>query len=175
MKLILFSGIPGTGKSTLSEEIARTLHIPVFSLDWILGAMLLSQLRVQQEGFYVTTAEALLTMLIQRQLMLGQSAILDTPANTAAQRKRWQDLAQSYNAEFYGIETICSDMELHRRRVEGRKRSIPGWHDTVSWSHVERMRYKSDAWAADEGEHLMIDAVHPLNENVQAILKYVQS
>ncbi|WP_242048721.1 MULTISPECIES: hypothetical protein [Nostocaceae] len=44
--------------------------------------MLLSQLRVQQEGFYVTTAEALLTMLIQRQLMLGQSAILDTPANT---------------------------------------------------------------------------------------------
>ncbi|MBD2492371.1 AAA family ATPase [Aulosira sp. FACHB-615] len=31
MKLILFSGIPGTGKSTLSEEIARTLHIPVFS------------------------------------------------------------------------------------------------------------------------------------------------
>jgi hypothetical protein len=37
------------------------------------------------------------------------------------------------------------------------------------------MRYKSEAWAADEGEHLMIDAVHPLNENVQAILKYVQS
>ncbi|MCC5653710.1 AAA family ATPase [Nostoc sp. XA013] len=53
MKVILFSGIPGTGKSTLSEEIARTLHIPVFSLDWILGAMLLSQFRVQQEGFYV--------------------------------------------------------------------------------------------------------------------------
>ncbi|MEH1865891.1 MAG: AAA family ATPase [Nostoc sp.] len=175
MKLILFSGIPGTGKSTLSEEIARILHIPVFSLDWILGAMLLSQLRVQQEGFYVTTAEALLTMLIQRQLMLGQSAILDTPANTVAQRKRWQDLAQSHNAEFYGIETICSDMELHRRRVEGRKRGIPGWHDTVSWSHVERMRLKSEVWTDDEGEHLTIDAVHPLNENIQTILKYVQS
>lgn len=175
MKLILFSGIPGTGKSTLSEEIARTLHIPVFSLDWILGAMLLSQLRVQQEGFYVTTAEALLTMLIQRQLMLGQSAILDTPANTVAQRKRWQDLAQSYNAAFCGIETICSDMELHRRRVEGRKRGIPGWHDTVSWNHVERMRSDREAWTDDEGEHLKIDAVHPLNENVQTILKYVQS
>ncbi|BCL40106.1 AAA family ATPase [Nostoc sp. MS1] len=175
MKLILFFGIPGTGKSTLSEEIARTLHIPVFSLDWILGAMLLSQLRVQQEGFYIKTAEALLTMLIQRQLMLGQSAILDTPANTVAQRKHWQDLAQSYNAAFYGIETICSHMELHRRRVEGRKRGIPGWHDTVNWSHVEQMRLKSEAWSADEGEHLTIDAVHPLNENVQTILKYVQS
>ncbi|MBD2303110.1 AAA family ATPase [Nostoc sp. FACHB-190] len=31
MKLILFSGIPGTGKSTLSEKVARKLHIPVFS------------------------------------------------------------------------------------------------------------------------------------------------
>jgi len=175
MKLILFSGIPGTGKSTLSEEIARTLHIPVFSLDWILGAMLLSQLRVQQEGFYITTAEALLTMLIQRQLMLGQSAILDTPANTVAQRKRWQDLAQSYNAVFYGIETICSDMELHRRRVEGRKRGIPGWHDTVNWNHVERMRSAREAWTENEGKYLTIDAVHPLNENVQTILKYVQS
>ncbi|MCC5625717.1 AAA family ATPase [Nostoc sp. CHAB 5715] len=163
------------GKSTLSEEIARILHIPLFSLDWILRAMLLSQLRVQQEGFYVTTAEALLTMLIQRQLMLGQSAILDTPANTVAQRKRWQDLAQSYNAEFYGLETICSDMELHRRRVEGRKRGIPGWYDTVSWSHVERMRFARQAWTDDEGEHLRIDAVHTLNENVQTILKYVQS
>lgn len=66
MKLILFSGIPGTGKSTLSEKIAQTLHIPVFSLDWVLGAMLLSDFRVQKERFYITTAEALLTMLIQR-------------------------------------------------------------------------------------------------------------
>lgn len=64
MKLILFSGIPGTGKSTLSENIARILHIPVFSLDWVLGALLLSDLGVQKEGFYATTAEALLTMLI---------------------------------------------------------------------------------------------------------------
>ncbi|MBD2535430.1 hypothetical protein H6G97_40965 [Nostoc flagelliforme FACHB-838] len=30
MKLILFSDILGTGESTLSEEIARILHIPVF-------------------------------------------------------------------------------------------------------------------------------------------------
>lgn len=174
MKLILFSGIPGSGKSTLSEDVARILHIPVFSLDWVLGAMLLSNLRVQKKG-YSTTAEALLTMLIQRQLMLGQSAILDTPANTIAERKRWQNLAQSHSAAFYGIETICSDIVLHRRRVEGRKRSIPGWHDTVTWSHVESMRSVREVWTAHEGEHLIIDAVYPLNENVQIILKYVQS
>lgn len=135
--------------------------------------MLLSDFRVQQQGFYTTTAEALLTMLTQRQLMLGQSAILDTLANTVQERRRWQHLARSHSAGFYGIETICSDPVLHRQRVEERKRGIPGWHDTVSWSHVEQMRSVREVWTADEGEHLTIDAVHLLNENVQTILKYV--
>lgn len=175
MKLILFSGIPGTGKSTLSEKIAQTLHIPVFSLDWVLGAMLLSEFPVQKERFYITTASALLTMLSQRQLTLGQSAILDTPANTVAERKHWQNLAQSHSAAFYGIETICSDIVLHRRRVDGRKRGIPGWHDTVDWSHVERMRSAREVWTANEGEYLTIDTVHPFDENVQTILKHVKS
>ncbi|WP_206818542.1 AAA family ATPase [Chroococcus sp. FPU101] len=174
MKLILFSGLPGTGKSVLSEEIAQILQIPVFSLDWVLGAMLLSEFRVQKQGFYITTAEALLTMLTQRQFMLGQSVILDIPANTIAERKRWQNLAQSHSAAFYGIETICSERSLHRQRVESRRRKIPGWHDTVHWSHVEQMRLVREAWTADEGEYLTIDAVHLKDKNVQTILKYVE-
>lgn len=31
MKLIMFAGIPGTGKSTLSEAIGRALNTPVFA------------------------------------------------------------------------------------------------------------------------------------------------
>lgn len=37
--LIVLAGLPGTGKSTLAETIGRILHIPVFSLDWLLGAL----------------------------------------------------------------------------------------------------------------------------------------
>lgn len=37
------------------------------------------------------------------------------------------------------------------------------------------MRSAREVWTTDEGEHLTIDAVHSLNENVQTILKYVQS
>jgi len=59
MKLILFSGI-------LKYPVRRDrtdIAYPVLSGLGTRG-MLLSDFRVQKEGFYITTAEALLTMLI---------------------------------------------------------------------------------------------------------------
>ena len=31
--------------------------------------------------------------------------------------------------------TSCRDAELHRARVEGRQRQIPGWYE-LDWDHV---------------------------------------
>jgi prolyl oligopeptidase len=39
----------------------------------------------------------------------------------------------------YLIECICSDTAVHRARIEGRVRGIPGWQE-VGWDHVQRMR-----------------------------------
>lgn len=35
MRLIVFSGLPGTGKSVLAEAIVWELGISVFAKDWI--------------------------------------------------------------------------------------------------------------------------------------------
>jgi predicted kinase len=45
MKLIIFSGLPGTGKSTLAEAVGKALEIPVFAKDWLEAALLRSGLR----------------------------------------------------------------------------------------------------------------------------------
>ena len=35
MQLIVFTGLPGTGKSELAEAAGRELSIPVFAKDWL--------------------------------------------------------------------------------------------------------------------------------------------
>lgn len=38
-RLIVFAGLPGTGKSALAERLGRQTSMPVFAADWLLGAL----------------------------------------------------------------------------------------------------------------------------------------
>lgn len=43
----------------------------------------------------------------------------------------WRELSQRYGAPLFLIECLCSDQMIHRSRVEGRVRGIPGWHEVA--------------------------------------------
>jgi predicted kinase len=163
MKLIVFSGLPGTGKSTLAEAIGKELHIPVFAKDWLEATLLRSGLKPNNEdkslGF---AAYELLTVLAERQLMLGQSVMLDSVAGSQTIRGAWHQLAERYGADWHVIECTCSDESLHRSRLKARRRHIPGWHE-LEWSEVERMKGYYSPW---EGEHLVLDMADPFDENL---------
>jgi predicted kinase len=168
LHVIVFAGIPGTGKSTLAEILGRTLHIPVFALDWLLGS--LTPFQILNRDNAVSLGYALLSTLAERQLLLGQSVILDSPAAQTHIRQQWHGLACQYHARFCRIETICSDLQLHRSRVDGRTRGIAGWHE-LTWDHVERMRTRYESW---DDDHLTIDAINPLATNLQTMFAYIQ-
>lgn len=129
-KLIVFSGLPGTGKSALAEAIGRELGIPVFAKDWLEGVLLRSNVvPAETEKQLGSVGYDLLTVLAERQLRLEQSVILDSVASTISIRNIWRDLAQRYKADWRVIECICSDSAVHRERLEKRQRGIPGWHE----------------------------------------------
>ena len=140
MKLIVFSGLPGTGKSRLAEAVGRALGIPVFAKDWLEAALIKSELiPSNQEKSLGYAGYQLLTTLAERQLTLGQSVILDSVASTLSIRGIWRELAEHYDADYRVIECICSDELLHRSRLEERQRNIPGWHE-LEWSEVQRVK-----------------------------------
>ena len=130
MKLIIFSGLPGTGKSTLAERLGKDLSIPVFAKDWLEATLLRNGLKPSDENRSLGFAGyEVLTILAERQLMLSQSVILDSVAGSLTIRDTWHQLAIKFGADWRVIECICSDEALHLARLKERKRNIPGWHE----------------------------------------------
>ena len=163
MKLIVFSGLPGTGKSTLAENVGKQQCVPVFAKDWLeanlLGNGLVPTITEKPLGF---ASYDLLTTLAERQLMLGQSVILDSVASTATIRDAWRQISKQYGADWRVIECVCSDQAMHRARLVRRKRNIPGWHE-LTWSDVEKVKQYYAVW---EEERLILDIVNPFEENL---------
>lgn len=171
MKLIIFSGLPGTGKSTLAEELGKHFTIPVFAKDWLEATLLRSELMPSNpEKPLGSAGYQLLTTLAERQLMLGQSIILDSVASTGTIRSTWKRLSDLYQAQWQVIECICSDESVHRQMLSRRDRNIPGWHE-LQWSDVENVRRYYLPWA---GERLVLDIVDRFEENLAKAIAYCE-
>lgn len=109
------------------------------SSDWLQAALIRSALGEEAEKRVGFAACELLTTLAERQLMLGQSAILDSVASIESVRETWQALALKYGREWKVIECVCSDEVLHRSRLKSRRRRILGWPE-LEWREVERVK-----------------------------------
>jgi predicted kinase len=164
--VLVFAGLPGSGKSTLAERIAGTIKAPVFAGDWLMGVLKpYGMLKGLDRASYLAMYYELLRTLVVRQLMLGQSAIVDCLMDDE-RIAAWRETAAGYGAELVVVECVCSDADLHRSRIEGRTRGIPGWPE-VGWEHVSRMRSEFPALTA---ERITVDAVHPVEHNEGVVL-----
>lgn len=172
MNFVVFSGLPGTGKSALAETVGRELHIPVFAKDWIEATLLRCELvSTNRKKPLGSASYRLLTVLAERQLMFGQSVILDSVASTKSIRSTWRELAEKYHARWLVVECTCSDEEVHRARLNTRQRGIPGWHE-LDWSEVERVKGYYRPWNENR---LILDALNPLEENLEHLFVYLRS
>jgi len=165
--LVVVGGLPGTGKSTLADALAASRGCPVFNKDRLEASLWRDGITAEQGSW--DAAEHLLTTLAGEQLRRDQSAILDTVARRPDSRAAWRAIAEEFDARFRLIECVCRDRDLHRRRLEGRVRGIPGWYE-VSWDQVERSRARGEPWVE---EHLVLDAVEPFAANLAAARSYL--
>ena len=146
------------------------MSAPAFNGDWLMGALKPAHaaLGTLQRSDYVAAWFSLLRTLVTRQLMLGQSAVVDDVVSES-QLPLWRETAARFSARLFLIECICSDEAIHRARIDGRTRGIPGWHE-VGWDHVERMRSEVIPLTEDR---LTIDAMEPVDDNMRRVLGYI--
>jgi predicted kinase len=163
--VVVLTGLPGTGKSTLADLFAEDSGSPAFAGDWLLGALAPHGILDGVDRPTLLAAYCdLLASLITRQLLLGQSAVVDCVVDDAA-LTAWRRTVGEHGGRLVVAECVCSDEALHRRRVEGRHRGIPGWHE-IGWDHVKRMRRD---FPPVTDKQLTLDAIDPVDHNLRLL------
>ena len=141
--LIVFSGLPGTGKITIARELARQIGAVYLRIDTIEQAIRDAGVlagEVGPSGYRVANG------LACSNLGLGRAVIVDCVNPVAESREGWRDVAAHSGVVLVNIQVICSDLHEHRRRVETRASDIPGltpptWqsvlnHDYQAWDEA---------------------------------------
>lgn len=169
-QLIIFTGLPGTGKSSVAEAVARRLQVPIFAKDWLEAVLLQHNFVPAADSKSGHLGYEILTVLARRQLMFGQSAILDSVAGSETIRAAWRGLAAEFDAGWKVVECMCADEDLHRARLLSRRRGIPGWHE-LTWADVEKARGYYVPW---QEPRLVLDMCAALDENIAQALAYLR-
>jgi len=144
--LIIFGGLPGTGKTTIARALALRLGAVHLRIDTIEAPIIAAYGDdVADVGYRVGYGVA------DDNLRLGRTVIADSVNPLQLTRDAWRAVATRADTASIEVEIVCSDVNVHRRRVELRLSEIPELNPS-SWEQVCGRRF--EPWRS---EHIVID------------------
>ena len=133
--LIIFGGLPGTGKTTIARALAQTIKAVHLRIDTIEEALISSGTVKDDIGpaGYMVAYD-----LAKDNLRLGHIVIADSVNPIEITRSAWRSVARDAGSRFLEIETRCSDPKEHQDRVENRQYGVR----SVKWQQVLDREYE---------------------------------
>jgi predicted kinase len=146
--LIVFGGLPGTGKTTISRTLSRRLRAVYLRIDAIEQAIRNAGVLAGGVG---VAGYAAANALAEANLAVGLSVVADCVNPVRESRLAWRAIAAAAKVPLVEVEVVCSDVAEHRRRVEERSSDVPGLVPP-DWSSVSRHIF--EAWTEP---HFVLD------------------
>lgn len=164
--LVIFSGLPGVGKSTLADKLARQLRWPLLKIDDVIGKV------PENPGieFWDSKVDVLLDVL-NTQLELGLDVIVDSVFMNM-DRQHAQELARKYDVRFLPVYVFVSDEALWKERVTRRFNKMSD-EDVATWERIQHQREHFSKWEEDTA--LFLDSINAVEENFARVLNFVKS
>ena len=142
-RLIVFAGLPGTGKSTIARDVARqtgAVWLRVDSMDQAIWESGTAPDDLRDWTYRAAQAIA------EDNLRLGRDVIGDCVNDWKSARDGWQEAGRRAGAQVVWLEIVCTDTAEHRRRVEARTSDVRGLA-LPDWQAVIGREYH--AWDRD--------------------------
>lgn len=125
--LIAIGGLPATGKTTIARTLARQSRAVYVRIDTIETAIARAEGRFQQDnGWELPPGYAVGYDMAADQLAIGLDVVAESVNPLRVSRDAWRDTGLGVGAHVVEVEVVCSDLDEHRRRAEGRAIDIAG-------------------------------------------------
>lgn len=145
-QLIVISGLPGVGKTSVAEVVAErttSVHLSIDAVEEsILACGLPTGWRVGIAAYEAARAMA------EQNLRLGHDVIVDAVNDSEEARQTWRTAASRTGAHLHFVHLVISDVGEHERRLMGRKRGFVHVGEP-RWSDVQRRRADYAAWSSE--------------------------
>ena len=142
--LIVISGLPGVGKTSVAEIVAARTGSVHLSIDAVEESILACGL---SRGWHVGVAayEAVGTMA-NLNLRLGRTVIVDAVNDSEQARQTWRAAAACHQSPIDFVHLVISDALEHERRLTHRDRGLVLVGEPT-WVDVQRRRADYAAWS----------------------------
>jgi predicted kinase len=161
---VLFSGLPGTGKSTLAEKLARELKWPILKID-DMAACMPAGIDRNTTAFWDQAIAALL-VIAEAQLKLDISVIADSIFMNL-DRYHAAELARNFHARLVPVHTFISDEAAWKKRVNGRLLKSKPNDGAASWEQVLEQQKWFRPW--EPGTALFVDTKLTLEKSYEDV------
>jgi predicted kinase len=168
MKIILFRGRPGVGKTTLSSAIALQHSFPVLRKDdlYQVSASKIDTHDARNDISYETIYK-----ILEANAGSDCTFILDCPFQYPDDLPTLRTWCAIHHTKLVSILVTCSDETMWAQRIAAREERPFSIHHFTSFEKIEK--HYGSMHLTPEADELLVDTVHPIAASLAYINQHI--